>query len=484
MHISLLNICRAAPYTPNTHGLNHSKRRPTLPAKLPAKYKYASKAANLREAQALAPLTHVTHPNPSTGYRLLECMAISYAKTTDLHYIHMKLAKKHKKKLSTYQTGIIVGAALISIGLLVAPDAIRPGMKTAACILAALLALANTWVKFARHEQLEAEHTVSMQDFADIYFDIDKLFTTLGVLGEKGNLVQMLDWVAVLAEETPLPLLPSLPPSPTINDAPSATKASKNTGDSKEASQPLTRDELMNGLAPTPQFKVGEGGDDLSLEMKLQRWYRKAVEYNIANILAADSANSRGMQCNVALLTMMTLAAVFLAFDGPFPLIAAVLAASVTAFGGMVRFQDYNLKFQEHTAISIQWAGVERELLTILHACTEEQQMERFHDAAEHFDASLKRQPLLPPLRFFKNEKGKPLFELITERGGHEEKASNLLAMRALLKEPSGTDLLVGAPDTDTDYTIGCGLQTLAGWPVTSLPLERFHTQPRNPCEC
>ena len=132
-----------------------------------------------------------------------------------------------------------------------------------------------------------------------------------------------------------------------------------------------------------------------------------------------------------------------------------------------MRFQDYNLKFQEHTAISIQWAGVERELLTILHACTEEQQMERFHDAAEHFDASLKRQPLLPPLRFFKNEKGKPLFELITERGGHEEKASNLLAMRALLKEPSGTDLLVGAPDTDTDYTIGCGLQTLAGWPVS-----------------
>ena len=45
-------------------------------------------------------------------------------------------------------------------------------------------------------EQLEAAHTVSKADFADLYFDIDTLFATLSVLAEKAPLLQLLDWAA------------------------------------------------------------------------------------------------------------------------------------------------------------------------------------------------------------------------------------------------------------------------------------------------
>lgn len=54
------------------------------------------------------------------------------------------------------------------------------------------------------------------------------------------------------------------------------------------------------------------------------------------------------MKCNFVLLMLTTIAAVFLAFGEPFPLIAAVLTAAVTAFGGIVRSQDYGLKSLLH----------------------------------------------------------------------------------------------------------------------------------------
>ena len=142
------------------------------------------------------------------------------------------------------------------------------------------------------------------------------------------------------------------------------------------------------------------------------------------------------MQTNFVLLALTTLAAVFLAFGGPFPLIAAVLTATVTALGGVARFQDYSLKCQQHAASASQFAEVERELLTILNACTPEQQRQRFQDAAAHFDAALSRQPLLPPLQGVKDEKGRPLFSLITEKAINAEKAANLTAMQKLLEPP------------------------------------------------
>jgi hypothetical protein len=137
------------------------------------------------------------------------------------------------------------------------------------------------------------------------------------------------------------------------------------------------------------------------------------------------------MKCNFVLLMLTTIAAVFLAFGEPFPLIAAVLTAAVTAFGGIVRSQDYGLKSLLHARSTMQWAEVERELLTILHACTEEQQEERFKDAAKHYDDVNKRQPLMPPLRGFRF-KGKPLFEFITESAVHKEKLANIGAMREM----------------------------------------------------
>ena len=95
-----------------------------------------------------------------------------------------------------------------------------------------------------------------------------------------------------------------------------------------------------------------------------------------------------------------------------------------------------SLKSQQHAASAIHFAGVERELLTILHTCTPDQQQLRFQSAAERFDAALSRQPLLPPLQGVKDEKGKPLFSLITEKAINEEKAASLAAMEKLLDPP------------------------------------------------
>jgi len=155
--------------------------------------------------------------------------------------------------------------------------------------------------------------------------------------------------------------------------------------------------------------------------------------------LASDKNTRNATRCNFLLLTLTTVAAVFLAFGEPLPLVAAVITAAVTALGGIVRFQDYGLKALMHADSTMQWADVEGELLTILHACSEEEQQQRFKDAAKDFDEANIRQPLLPPLRGF-NNKGKPLFEFITESAVHKEKLGNLKAMRKLVSHKPPTD--------------------------------------------
>ena len=207
---------------------------PRLPQPLPPQYSHATRAANMRDAEALAPLTHVTHPAPSEGKRLLRRMVTLYAKALELRMIHQAQARRHHRKLSTIQTSVIVVAGLISIALLVTPDLARvlafprllPSVDVAASILAALLSLANAWLKFARHEQLEAAHTVAMQDFADLAFDIDTLFATLGALAEKAPLLQLLDWAAEQAREAEGRAAsppPSPPPSPSSSPSSSSS---------------------------------------------------------------------------------------------------------------------------------------------------------------------------------------------------------------------------------------------------------------------
>ena len=93
-----------------------------------------------------------------------------------------------------------------------------------------------------------------------------------------------------------------------------------------------------------------------------------------------------------------------------------------------MRSQDFSLKALQHASATMQWAEVERELLTLLHACTAEQQAERFKEAAKRYDEANKRQPLMPPLRGFRRKgggkgRGGPLFEFITESAVHKVRA-------------------------------------------------------------
>ena len=96
-------------------------------------------------------------------------MLTLYAKALELRMIHQAEARRHHAWLATIQTAVIVVAGLISTALLVAPDLasavavpdLVSGVDVVASILAALLALANAYSKFARHEPLEAAHTVT-----------------------------------------------------------------------------------------------------------------------------------------------------------------------------------------------------------------------------------------------------------------------------------------------------------------------------------
>ena len=55
----------------------------------------------------------------------------------------------------------------------------------------------------------------------------------------------------------------------------------------------------------------------------------------------------------------------------------------------------------------------------------------------------------------------------------------DFLADPAKTKAYQGLQVADADADTDT-CVLGLGRQTLAGWPVTSLPVEQLHTQARN----
>ena len=130
---------------------------PDLPERMPTRYKHISMAVNLSEARRLAPLTHVSHPKPSEGERLLSVLVGMYARALELSYAHQGQARQHKAALARVQTSIILVAGLISIALLLGAPLLAPSAKgyvdIGASILAACLSLANAWTKFARYEQ-------------------------------------------------------------------------------------------------------------------------------------------------------------------------------------------------------------------------------------------------------------------------------------------------------------------------------------------
>ena len=504
---------------------------------LPKQFGAISRAASLREAHNLAPLTHATNPAPSEARRLLNRTVKLYARALNLQYAHQRFARKHKRRLSQFQMATILGAALISIALLVTPDDAEQTVGVVSSVLAAGLSLAAAWQRFARHDQLHADHTVAMQDFADLAFEMERVFAILGDLADAhgdANLPRLLDWAAEQDhDEDPArsaaaaPALPSataggsaeqqptrrhyrrkrrdpaashsLPPSPPPSP-PGASEAP--TG--RRPSPSLTVAQVMAGLAPTPPFeaRAGRRHPELSLETKLQHWcssklrralpphpsplpvgaqprprrflwlggcrargtsnatrrgrgaqestpahdvdlvphfarlrYRKAAEYRIVHLLVSARAGRLAALSQFAMLALTTIAAALLAFGQPFPLVAAVIAASVTGLAGLVRFQDFDLKYQQHAASAGQWADVEGKLATLLTACTEAQQHARFPDAADRFNAAMTRQPLLPPMGHFKDEQGRPLFQAITEGAINQEKADNLAAIKKLLDD-------------------------------------------------
>jgi hypothetical protein len=207
---------------------------PDLPEPMPKRYEHISMSVNLEKARKLAPLTEVTYPKTSKGERLrrgggaalLSVLVGMYSRALELSYAHQGQAWQHKASLAKVQTSTIFVAGLISITLLLAAPLLVASIKgyvdIAASILAACLSLANAWIKFARYEQLEAEHAISCAHFADLYFDIDALFAELSVLAVKAPLLQLLDWAAEqeqkellsLAEAEPASSPPSPPPSP------------------------------------------------------------------------------------------------------------------------------------------------------------------------------------------------------------------------------------------------------------------------------
>lgn len=111
---------------------------------------------------------------------------------------------------------------------------------------------------------------------------------------------------------------------------------------------------------------------------------------------------------------------------------AAITAAITTALTGISRFRDYAQRAEAHGSAARNFANLERELSTLLHASTAEQQRERLGRVTVEFLAALNSMPLLPDLTKFKNEHGDPLFRLITNARLLEEAEITRLVMKSL----------------------------------------------------
>jgi len=322
-----------------------------------------------------------------------------------------------------------------------------------------------------RYEVLSAEHEAAANDFAALAFDIDAIFTKLRLVAGRGrSLTLLLDFEEEADEEadeeaeraedlegeggqggpgdgsTPAP--PSAPPSPPSQPAsPSALPAGlgspRGPAGSPRGPHGIRRDVCLAFDSSLVTFRTEElPATPLARtrpSIKIQAWYRRAGEYRAAHAIMTAGLVRASARISLLLLVLSTAVSIILMLDEDAigftwnnSLVAAVASAVSTALSGAARYRDYPRRIEEHGASVRDFANLERELLTLIHAATQRQKAFRLDAVAERYNQAIGRMPLLPRVRGYKDEKKRPLFSFITTAAQTEEVAQQHAAMLEL----------------------------------------------------
>lgn len=229
---------------------------------------------------------------------------------------------------------------------------------------------------------------------------------------------------------------------------------------SSDSSQPLFF--KAETRAQDTERKTNNLTSKVSTQLKLQSYYRKAVEYRIANSLEASAMKFRRDIITSLVIIMSTAVSVLLLYPTTELLvtIGALISALVSALSAFSSFMEYSTLFEKHSGSVAVFANLQRTILNLLHTGTEKEQQMGFVDIAEEFAYAINIMPMLDPRRIqlhksYNGNKGigKPkLFKEILDNNLRKESKANIIGMsRALNLFPEPKSIKESKEDEEDD---------------------------------
>jgi len=399
------------------------EKMPAIPRPLPKSYQHIRGENMLMEAAAAAPMNGASPQATSPTQRQLQRLAVWYAQATEYATIHKVQKQLMERSKSRLQIGALVVSTAVAIALLVTPEKAQKTMGVLAGVISACVGLANSWLKFAAYETLEVEHEEACTRFNDVAFDIDVMFTQLFQLSKKGDPAKLIDMVSC---------------GKTASSSNSAVGA-PDIGSESSAETAIEDADVKEALADTNMFDIDASTQLTPMvkaqpPLKLQLWLRQSFELRMAHSLVFDQLSDEKDAINFVLLVIATTNSVILMLGSSAWILqmAAIISALVTALTGVTRFKDYDHKLRANMLAARSFTSSEGKITKLLVAHPVDEYDDHVSDVAAVLDAAMRSAPVLPSLKKFKAENGRPLFEFITTDARWKETKTMYTAMHTL----------------------------------------------------
>jgi hypothetical protein len=141
--------------------------------------------------------------------------------------------------------------------------------------------------------------------------------------------------------------------------------------------------------------------ENMGTQIKLQLYYRKAVEFRVANSLEAADMQFKSMICTALILILSTIVSALLLIGSSSTIvtIGAILSAFITALTGFSSYMNYAGRYEQHAMTVAAFANLQRKILNLIQTGTPEDQREDFQDIADEFNGARNEMPMLLPER-------------------------------------------------------------------------------------
>ena len=152
--------------------------------------------------------------------------------------------------------------------------------------------------------------------------------------------------------------------------------------------------------------------------LELQKLYRKAVEYRLAHGFFQRQCSSYNDAVSFTVLSLATVAGLFLFYGDAFKDVCAALTAVITALTGFGRFMDFSGRSEAHSISQKMFGKIQRNGLTGLTAMDRERVNEELPRWLNDFENAVIEMPVTPvPLLVgHETEDGNPTYTIITEK--------------------------------------------------------------------